>query len=245
MQDPYAGDVGDFMKLGLLRHLAGSAAAGGTGLSFAINWYRAPSTRHTGDGKHIAYLRPGNRWHLSLKSCDPDLMPRLAQVVANGRSVEALEASDALPCGSMTHHKMLDWVSGSAGRRAWHGGGLDALVGPDILFADPDNGVHTAPRPSTLHKFALMSELADYATRGQSLVVYQHADRSADCQTQARRRLYELSAGVSQHPVGAVIARRGTCRFFLVTAVGDHRDRLATSLRHYIAGWSPHAELVC
>ena len=36
MQDRYAGDIGDFIKLGLLRALAGSD------LNLYINWYLTP-----------------------------------------------------------------------------------------------------------------------------------------------------------------------------------------------------------
>jgi len=76
---------------------------------------------------------------------------------------------------------------------------------------------------SKLQKYALVSELRDYALRGQSLVAYRHADRSASAEIQAYRRLDELATGVGQGPVGAVAARRGSCRFFLVTAAEPHR----------------------
>lgn len=64
-----------------------------------------------------------------------------------------------------------------------------------------------------------MSELADYDRHGQSLVVYHHAHRSATARIQAASRLAELAHGVAQTPVGAVIARRGTYRFFLITSM--------------------------
>jgi hypothetical protein len=244
MQDRYTADVGDFMKLGLLRHFASPTTSGGAGLSLAINWYRAPAEWHNRDGKHISYLSPNNRWQQSLRACDPDLMLRLARVVARVRSIEALETVGALPGGSTTHREMLDPVRGPASRRDWHERALVALPGRDLVFADPDNGIHKAPRPAKLHKFALVDELADYAGRGQSLVVYQHADRSADRLTQARRKLAELADAVTQRPVAAVIARRGTCRFFLITAGDRHWQQLAESLRSYAERWSPHAELV-
>lgn len=119
-----------------------------------------------------------------------------------------------------------------------------ALAGADVAFVDPDNGIRTAARGSKVHKFALIDELADYAARGQSLVAYHHADRSADIRTQARRRLHELATGVAQEPIGAIIARRGTCRLFLVSVADGHHDRLATSLRRYASRWIPHAELI-
>jgi hypothetical protein len=243
VQNRYAGDVGDFMKFGLLRHLAAPQEAGGAGLSVGLNWYLAPDESHNGDGKHTAYLDPANRMHERLASCDRDLVERLARVVATDRSVEALDAAGVLPPGSHTYSEMLMPSIGLAGRRAWHRRALDALVSVQVVCADPDNGIRSLPQASKLHKYALIDELADYARRGQSLVVYQHADRSADAATQAARRLDELADGVQQPPVAAIIARRGSCRFFLVTAVDAHRERLATALRRFAARWTPHAQL--
>lgn len=244
MQNRYAGDVGDFMKFGLLRSLVVPVTADGTELSVGLNWYLAPDEGRNADGKHISYLDVHSRHHSSLRACDPGLMLSLASVVRNGRSVAALEACDALPAGSQTHNEMLRPELGPAGRRAWHQRGLDALAGCDIVFADPDNGIYSGPRRSKLHKFALVDELADYAQRRQSLVVYHHHDRSSHREVHALRRLAELAVGTGQAPVAAVIARRGTCRFFLVSAAEPHRERLATSLRAYARRWTSHAELV-
>jgi hypothetical protein len=244
MQNRYAGDVGDFMKLGLLRHLVAPGKAEATPLSIGLNWYLVPDEGHNADGKHITYVRVDNRHHSSLRACDPGLMRCLTGLVRNDRSVEALEACGALPIGSRTHREMLDPVRGSVGRRAWHRRGLDALAGADVVFADPDNGIRSSARGSKLQKFALVEELAEYAARGQSLVIYHHADHSAHRDIQARRRLAELAAGVGQEPVAAVIARRGTCRFFLVTTAEHHLDRLAASLRTYAERWAPHADLL-
>jgi hypothetical protein len=244
MQNRYAGDVGDFMKLGLIRYLAARRSDGRSGLTMGLNWYLAPDEGHNADGKHITYLDPCNRYHHGLSACDPALMRCLARVVVHDRSVTALEASGALPAASSTYVEMLDPAAGAAARRQWHRRALAALAGVDVAFVDPDNGIRTTARGSKVHKFALISELADYAARGQSLVAYHHADRSTDVRTQARRRLHELATGVAQEPIGAIIARRGTCRFFLITAADRHHDRLATSARDYEHRWAQHAELI-
>jgi hypothetical protein len=244
MQNRYAGDVGDFMKLGLLRHLARPLAAGGAGLSIALNWYLCPDESHNADGKHIAYLCPGNRHHCALRACDPDLMHCLTRVVAGRRSVQALETSGAVPAGSLTHPEMLAPRIGAGRRRSWHRHALDALAGAEVVFADPDNGIRVAARGPVQHKFALIGELADYAARGQSMVAYHHADRSADSRTQAHRWLAELARGVNQEPLAAVIARRGTCRFFLITVDKQHRGQIVAALRSYVDRWVQHAELL-
>jgi len=45
MQDRYAGDVGDFVKLGLLRAIS-------PGRKLGVAWYRYPDEAHNGDGRH-------------------------------------------------------------------------------------------------------------------------------------------------------------------------------------------------
>lgn len=236
------------MKFGLLRRIGDSSDAGGAGLSIGINWYLTPAEPHKTDGRYIEYLDPANPQHDSLEACDPDLMRCLDQVVKNTRSVTALEASGALPAGCTTHRELLDPIRGAAGRRAWHPRALDALASVDLVFADPDNGIRTEAPRSGLHKFALVDELADYANRGQSLIVYHHQDRTrgSKAESQARGRLAELADGVRQAPVGAVITHRWSCRFFLVTARdANHGERLGASLRAYAARWAPHADVVC
>jgi hypothetical protein len=242
MQDRYAGDVGDFIKLGLLRHLAHDPHSS---FSLGLNWYRVPDESHNADGKHVAYLDPTSVRNRGLRACDPDLIVRLTKVVHGRRLVEALERCGALPPATRTHEELLDPALGHAGRRAWHRRALTALAGTDIVLVDPDNGIKSATTGSKLHKYALLGELADYARRGQALIAYHHADRSAAAEAQARRRVRELADAVRQTPVGAMIARRGSCRFFLATAAdATRRLELVTSLVDFAADWAPHVEFV-
>ena len=80
MQDRYAGDVGDYVKLALLRHLSGA------GRRLGIAWYLHPDTT---DGGHIRYLSDPARWrHLDYK-----LFDALAGIAGGQRSTAALEAA--------------------------------------------------------------------------------------------------------------------------------------------------------
>jgi hypothetical protein len=243
VQDRYAGDVGDFLKLGLLRHLAAPTSAGGAGLRVGVNWYLAPDEAHNADGRHTAYLHPGNRHHASLERCDPELMRILEAVVEKGaRSVRALESSGVLPRGSITYSERLGQPGD--GRGDWHLRALGAMAEADVVFADPDNGFTVESRPK-LHKYALTGELGDYAHRGQSLLVYQHMDRSEKAEPQARKRLELLAKKVRQTPVGAVIAHRGTCRFFLATAAVAHEEQFTRALQAFVRGpGAVHTNLV-
>jgi hypothetical protein len=238
MQDRYAGDVGDFMKFGLLRALTSTEGAPHLG----VNWYRTADESHNADGKHVSYLEPSNHCHRALRDCDPELMVTLATVVQTGRSVAALESAGVLPPGTPTWPAQ---VGSGLNRADWHSGALAALAGAELVFADPDNGLRTDRHCVDPVKFAFCDELADYARRGQSLIVYHHADRSkGGVPVQVTRRLGELTDATGLTPVGAVVARRGSCRFFLVAATETHVDQLSGTLAAYASRWYPDAELV-
>ena len=49
MQDRYVGDIGDFVKYGLLRAIRGEKSLG-------VVWYLRPNDGPVGDGRHTAYL---------------------------------------------------------------------------------------------------------------------------------------------------------------------------------------------
>jgi hypothetical protein len=166
MQDRYAGDVGDFVKLGLLRHLSVPDDVGGPGLAVGLNWYLAPDETHNADGKHVAYLRPTNSHHASLAACDAELMACLQRVVRCERSVSAIGVSGALPPEAAVHSERLDPTLGFPGRLAWHERALASLASCDVVLVDPDNGIRQRAARGRIHKYALLSELADYASRG-------------------------------------------------------------------------------
>jgi len=107
-----------------------------------------------------------------------------------------------------------------ARRRSWLQRAMAATAGCDLIFADPDNGIRAAAHQVPAHrtkavKYAYLDELAAFAGRGQSLVVYHHADRSAAVEEQACRRLGDIAREVPIKPVAAVRTSRGTTRLFL------------------------------
>jgi hypothetical protein len=121
---------------------------------------------------------------------------------------------------------------------------MAALAGAAVVFCDPDNGIVDQPSASRLHKYPLISELRDYAQRQQSVIAYHHHDRSAPAADHARKHLDQLATGVQQTPIGAIIAHRGTCRFFLMTAATAHIQTLTTAVDAFSSKWSAHVELI-
>jgi len=98
-------------------------------------------------------------------------------------------------------------------RRAWLERALTATAGRDLIFADPDNGIRPAQHPVPAYrtkavKHAYLDELAAFARRGQSLIVYHHADRTAAVEQQAISRLCELTREVPVEAIAAVRASK-------------------------------------
>jgi hypothetical protein len=104
-----------------------------------------------------------------------------------------------------------------------------------VKCLDPDNGIALGRRP-TLAKYALLGELAAFVERGQSAIVYQHADRSAGVKTQAARLLRQISDAVPVEPLAAVIARRGSVRMFALIPRPSHRAAFLAALEHLRQG---------
>lgn len=86
MQNRYAGDLGDFSKLVLLRGIAK------TGLSLGLNWYLNPYEEENGDGKHTLDNFPDCELY------DPELFYRLIALTRRGqRTVRELESFQLVP----------------------------------------------------------------------------------------------------------------------------------------------------
>jgi hypothetical protein len=104
-----------------------------------------------------------------------------------------------------------------------------------VVFVDPDNGLRRSDHATPSHrskaeKHAYLDELRPFVDRGQSLVAYHHADRSAPVAVQAERRMADAAEQLGVEPLAAVRASRGTTRLFLVVPVPAHRDHLTARL---------------
>ena len=85
MQDRYTGDIGDFVKYGLLRAITGRKRLG-------VAWYLHPNAGPAGDGSHTECLEQRQRWY----HLDPQLFETLERLVRDDRSVQAVQRSGVL-----------------------------------------------------------------------------------------------------------------------------------------------------
>lgn len=172
MQNRYAGDIGDFGKLGLLRALQAA------GFSIGVNWYLTPDENHNEDGKYTNYD--------GLKTCDEELWLALKQIVDSGqRRVSALQNKRILK--ATFYAEPLDFmgkkkVERRQIREIWHQNARKTLFGMNLVFVDPDNGlvVPSAEGKPKENNYVLPEELADYYRQGSSVLYYQHKARRQD-----------------------------------------------------------------
>ena len=233
------------MKLGLLRWLVAPTPFAPQH-HLGVIWYRVPDQSHNADGEHIGYLDPTSAAGQDLRPLDPDLYDHLrAMVGAGNRSVAALAACGALPPATRYYDSVLSFADLEPSDRAarvvrrerWFHEAMVTVDSCSLVFVDPDNGLrrddHTVPAHRNLaEKHVYLSEVQRLLERGQSVVVYHHADRSEPVPEQARARMEDIHDALGVEPVAAVRASRGSCRLFLVIPHDDHHrseldDRLA------------------
>lgn len=175
MQNRYAGDIGDFGKLGLLRILQS------TGLTIGVNWYLTPDENHNSDGRFVQYLE--NRDYCQ---CDEQLWKELGEIIhSEQRQVYALQKNEILKASYFS--EPLSYLGKSKAERKefrtqWHQQALKELKGVDIIFVDPDNGLIVPSAEGTLreNKYVFPSEIIDYYKQGSSVIYYQHKARKRD-----------------------------------------------------------------
>jgi hypothetical protein len=247
MRDNYVGDVGDFYKYALLRHLAGRTAGDkAPPLGLGVVWYRFPDPSNRNDGNHRSYLDGKSRGQY--EPLDPDLYVAMAAFSNPAlRNLEEVARRDVLPPGTHFFAKPLSFghlPNGTqagiqqriAHRKAWLGRALQATRGADLIFADPDNGLEVASVAAHHDlgaKYAFYGDLLPFWNRGQSLVIYQHCDRSGAA-SQAARRKAELCAELGGAAfVEVVYFPSFGGRMFFIAAQSDHEAQLRGRLQSF------------
>lgn len=232
MQNRYAGDVGDFGKLGLLRQIVSSEHRIG------VNWYLAPDESHNADGKHIGYIMD-KRYN----GCDDALRDSLKEIVNSQRSVSALEAMALIP-NAIYFHEVLYSPSQPFSRRKWHLKALEVLSSTDIVFLDPDNGflvksVSTGSAKS--NKYVISSEIADYYAAGKSVIIYNHRCREQETvYLQRFSWMYENSI-LKSAVIAGVTFKRGTVRDYIFALQPRHAASIMGCLDNMLQSpWGNH-----
>ena len=207
MQDKYAGDIGDYAKLGLLRALK-------KGRKLGVAWYRVPDETGSPDGKYTEYLKNPELF----RRFDPDLFDHLHNVVfgRKKRRIKCLEpvlqdatfSDELLITASLPKRQRSEWR-----RNEWFNPVLKDLSECDLVFADPDNGIvddQDWRRGNKDFCKKIPLEEVHALARGRCAVIYHHNTREKHVQE------IDRWLGRIEMPAVAVRARRYSARTFFV-----------------------------
>ena len=222
MQDRYAGDVGDYGKIGLLKCLQVH------GFSIGVNWYHVPEmeieknqdgTFKQDDGKHLV---PD-----SLKECDPELAEKLTKIAkGRNRSISAIQRANLIPDAVYYNDSLT-----VDGRSEWHERSMKVLKDADLVFMDPDNGllVKSVGKKSVRSvKYTFYEEIKDYIDSGRSVLVYNHRSRKPenDYFDDLEDKL-QKNVRVYRHLIQEITFPKGSIRdYFAIPACKEHYEMI-------------------
>jgi hypothetical protein len=242
MQNRFTADIGDYVKLGILRALS-------PGYRLGVIWWLFPDEDHNKDGRHIGYLDHADRW----RHYDPELFDSLRQIVtSNQRHVQALEvanilpgaifASDMIPTGGTVQHRQ-------KARQKWFEIVAQKVQEADLLFVDPDNGLEPegfTHGSSKAGKSVTLAEVRALARPGRCLIVYHHHTRRAG----GHHAEMDYWAGrlrtIGFERVDALRAKPYSPRvFFLLDAPDDFRQRAEMVAERWngMIDWHPDKQM--
>lgn len=131
MQDRYAGDIGDYGKLGLLRKLSEK-------FSIGINWYNPGELDFERDKDGNFKQEDGKyRDFTGFENYAPDIVSTL-ETLKEHHSIEMLEKLKLIN-NAVYYNELVPRENTK--REKWHSAALKKLGKCGIVFLDPDNGL--------------------------------------------------------------------------------------------------------
>lgn len=165
MKNQYVGDINDYRKYGLLRHLTD-----GSGFRLGVCWMLTADDGRT-DGRKTDYVRSPVKW----RKYDAALFDLLSDCVDTGdRRIETIERSGCLPC-ALFHSDLLTDDRGQ--RTSYFREAETRLSAADFVFFDPDNGLEVRScRVGNKHscKYLYWAEVEHFFCSGKSVIVFQN-----------------------------------------------------------------------
>jgi hypothetical protein len=236
VQERYTDDVGQFLKVALMRWLV-SPSPYGQDHRLGVIWFQEPGGHHRIDGDHLAYLYASHDAAEELRSLDPVLYDRLRLMAAeSGRPVSIRETCRALPKDSVRFDRPLtfddllrdDRAARAVARQRWFHEAMVAVSPCSLVFLDSDDGDAGVGAQQTSSDLAdagiSMSEVGRLLERGQSVVTHQLADPAQPLADLARAHLNDIHDAVRVEPL-VLVRRADDCtRMFTVIPHDRHRS---------------------
>ena len=226
MKNQYAGDVGDYTKLGILRWLEK------VGLSIGLNWYLTPDESELSktftDGKHTKFLKydcdtPDKELHCALKKIG----------LSDKRTVIRLERAKLFK-NALFWNKILD----AKIRDKWHLEALKKLSSKDVIFLDPDNGLEvksTNPYSKNGNKYITYKEVADYYVQGATVIIYNHRNRRPESEYLKRFYRFKDMEETKNAKMFYLRASRYSVRDYLFLMQERHFSDLERAIDNFLA----------
>lgn len=169
MKNQYFGDINDYKKYSLLRHLSGWGY-----LNTAVCWLLTHND-NGGDGNHINYLTQPDKWRVY----DATLFELLEQRVLKQRirDIKVIEDSELMVNCSFFSEIVNDDITS---RQTYLKKFLFYFKDADLIFYDPDNGLEIKSIPmgaKKSSKYLYWSEVKATYESGHSILIYQHFPR--------------------------------------------------------------------
>jgi hypothetical protein len=214
MKAQYVGDIGDFGKLLLLKHLAEC------GFTIGVNWMMTQNDDGA-DGVHRNYI--DYRGVHCLCCCDIELLAKTAPLARRPRA-------------NRTVNDLEDLIRSFAPSTIFYKGNFDDnemriarskqafeklnRASVELVFFDPDNGIQTGQPLSPKHVY--LGELQSYWEKGKSLLIYHHLPQRRAAEPAIHRWTEKLRRFLVECQVTHYRFRRGTGRVYFLCVQPRH-----------------------
>jgi hypothetical protein len=219
MKPQYVGDIGDFGKVLLLKHLAG------LGFKIGINWVLTENDNGA-DGRHRDYIK----YHGEdcLCCCDRGLLEDIAPLALkeiSKRKIADLEGIiRSFSEGARFYSEIYPTEAAKSLRGELNDRAFSELQPAQIVFFDPDNGLALGHGSSVKHVY--LADVERYWKRGQSVLVYHHLSRNGAHNDQVEELKQQLQSHFSTDQGKIYHFRRGTARVYILCLQPEHASRV-------------------
>lgn len=240
MRDRYTDDVGQFLKVALMRWLV-SPSPFGQGHRLGVIWLQEPGGLQPLEGDHLARLDGTHDVDEdeNLRSLDPDLYDRLRVLEATyGRPMSARQTCGALPSDTIRFDRPLrfddllrdDRAARAVSRQRWFHEAMVAVSACSVVFVDSDpvadrhepQPVSTDPADDGI----CISEIGRMLERGQSVVTHQITGPSMDLADLAEAHMSGIHDALGVESLTIAQESDGFVRLFTVFPHQRHRSDL-------------------
>ena len=231
MQNRYAGDIGDYSKFVLMKHLFEDKDIG-------IVWYLYPDETHNKDGLHIEYGKYGLT----------DSVKEILKNVANSKNrnidtlMEALYKEGYLDGNRIKEFKDLVSVGENMQERCehrtkWHKRAQEAVKGCPVVFVDPDNGLVKMECYGNGHKksgkYIFFHEAGEFFEDAKVLIIYQHFPRKKHIEF-IEERLEDIKREIpGDYGLYAIKFNKVSPRVYFVLVEKDAKKEFEKNLKEF------------